>query len=93
MELHYAPDVARAFVLAARRPPDEAAVYDMPGDPVDMSEIADAFESAAEIARGSITFDDLPLPFPDQLPGERFEAAVTPLADGVRETVAHFRAA
>jgi nucleoside-diphosphate-sugar epimerase len=92
-ELHYAPDVANAFVLAARRPAVEAAVYDVSGEPASMSEIAAAIESAAEVAPGSITFGDEPLPFPEQLPGERFDGPVTSLEEGIRETVAHFRAA
>jgi nucleoside-diphosphate-sugar epimerase len=92
-ELHYAPDVARAFVLAAHRPPAEATVYDVSGESTEMSEIAAAIESAADVAPGSITFGDDPLPFPGQLPGERFDAPVTPLAEGIRDTVAHFRAA
>jgi len=90
-ELHYAPDVARAFVLAARRPPAEATVYDVPGNSVHMSEIINAIDAA--VPGAEITFDDEPLPFPEELPGERYDAPVTPLADGVRETVEHFRAA
>jgi UDP-glucuronate 4-epimerase len=88
-ELHYAPDVARAFLLATRQTPEGAAVYDVPGEPVHLSEVVDAIEVAAPGAE--ITFADEPLPFPEQLLGTRFEAPVTPLADGVRETVEHFR--
>ncbi len=44
-------------------------------------------------AAGTITFDDVPLPFPEELPGERLDAHVTPLDVAVRETIEHFRAA
>ncbi len=88
-ELHYAPDVARALVLAARSPAGSAEVYDMPGEPVHMSEVVSAIEAAAPEAE--VTHGDEPLPFPDELPGRRFAAPVTPLTDGVAETIEHFR--
>ncbi len=88
-ELHYAPDVARALVSAARSPADSAVVYDMPGDPVHMSDVVSAIKAAAPGA--DVTHGDQALPFPDELPGPRFDASVTPLADGVAETIAHFR--
>jgi nucleoside-diphosphate-sugar epimerase len=91
-ELHYAPDVARALVLAARRAPEGSAVYDFPGVSSHMSEIVAAIEAAAPEAAGLITFEDVQLPFPEELPGERFDISVTPLAEGIRETVEHFRA-
>jgi UDP-glucuronate 4-epimerase len=88
-ELHYAPDVAKALVLAARSPADSAEVYDMPGEPVHMSDVAAAIEAAAPGA--DVKYGDEPLPLPDELPGTRFEAPVTPLAEGVAETIEHFR--
>jgi UDP-glucuronate 4-epimerase len=90
-ELHYAPDVARAFLLAARRPHEGAGVYEIAGASVHMREVVEAIDSAAPGAVETIDFGDVALPFPEQLPGERFDAPVTPLADGVRETIEHFR--
>jgi len=92
-ELHYAPDVARAFLQAARAEPSGAGVYDFPGRAAHMSEVVAAIEAAAPQAAGLITFEDVSLPFPEELPGERFDCPVTPLADGIRETVEHFRRA
>ena len=92
-ELHYAPDVARAFIQASRTEPRGALVYDFPGAAVPMSEVVAAIEAALPEAAGLVTFDDVQLPFPEELPGERFDAPVTPLADGVRETIELFRAA
>jgi nucleoside-diphosphate-sugar epimerase len=90
-ELHFAPDVARALVLATRRPPVRATVYDVPGAPVHMADIVSAIETV--VPGAEISFEDVPLPFPPELPGERFDSPVTPLADGVRQTIAHFRPA
>ena len=91
-ELHYAPDVAAAFLLAARRPGEGAAVYDMPGAPIHMRDVLSAIDAVSPSAE--IDFEDVALPFPEELPGERFDAPpVTPLADGVRQTIEHFRAA
>jgi len=90
-ELHHAADVARAFILAARQPPAGAAVYDVEGSPDHMADIVAAIEAAAPGAE--ITYEDTPLPFPERLPGERFGAPATALAEGVRATVEHYRAA
>jgi nucleoside-diphosphate-sugar epimerase len=93
---NYTADVARALVAMSRTPYEGAAVFNMPGPVVHMSEVVAAIEAAAPEAAGKITFDDRPLPLPPELAtGGLAEAiggvAVTPLADGVRETVEHFR--
>lgn len=92
-ELNYAPDVARGFVDAARSQTDGARTYEFPGESMHMSEIVAAIERAAPEAAGLITFDDVQLPFPARLPGERLNADVTPLDVAIRETIEHFRAA
>ena len=92
-ELHYAPDVARGFIAAARSSRRGAYAYDFPGTPVSIAEVVETIEAAVPEARGTITFDDVPLPFPDELPGERLDAQTTPLEEAVRDTIEHFRAA
>ncbi len=92
-ELHYAPDVARGFIAAARSDAKGASAFDFPGSPVRMSEVVAAIEAAAPEARGLVEFDDVPLPFPEQLPGERLDVHTTPLGTAVQETIAHFRSA
>jgi len=92
-ELHYAPDVARGFIAAARSEPSGAYAYDFPGTRVTIAEVVEAIEAEIPEAAGTITYDDVPLPFPDELPGQRLEAPTTPLADAVHETIEHFRAA
>ena len=69
-ELHYAPDVARALVLAARSPGGSADVYDMPGEPVHMSEVVSAIEAAAPGA--DVTHGGRAAPVPGRAPRAAF---------------------
>jgi UDP-glucuronate 4-epimerase len=92
--MQYAEDVARSFVAAARSGHQGAAVVNLAGSVVDMREVVAAIEAAVPEARGRISFGDAPLPFPGQvdttndvLPSQ----ATTPLEEGVRRTVGHFR--
>jgi UDP-glucuronate 4-epimerase len=92
-ELHYAPDVARGFVAATRSGAKGALAFDFPGSPVSIAEVVATIEAEVPEAAGTITFDDIPLPFPEELPGERLDAEVTPLDVAVRETIERFRTA
>jgi nucleoside-diphosphate-sugar epimerase len=93
-ELHYAPDVARGFIAAARSNRRGAFAYDFPGTSMSIADVVETIEAAVPAAKGTITFDDVPLPFPDELPGERLpDAQLTPFRDAVHETIEHFRAA
>jgi nucleoside-diphosphate-sugar epimerase len=93
VQLHYAPDAARAFVDAARRSEEGGAlVANLGGPATHVSEIVAAIEAAAPEAAGSIRFDDTPLPFPEEFEGTVHPAPVTPLSEAVRETVELFRA-
>jgi UDP-glucuronate 4-epimerase len=89
-QFHYAPDVAAAFINAARAQNAEAEVYELGGPAVHMSEVVRAIEAAAPQAVGKITFDDTSLPFPERLPGREFDLRQTPLEEGVRATVDAF---
>jgi nucleoside-diphosphate-sugar epimerase len=91
-QLHYAPDVARAFVAAARESVEGAVVANLGGPAVHMDEVVRAIEAAAPGAAGRISFDDVPLPFPEEFRTAR-PVRLKPLADGVRETIERFRAA
>jgi nucleoside-diphosphate-sugar epimerase len=90
-ELHYAPDVARGFIAASRSGAAGAFAYDFPGSAVSMSEVVAAIEAAAPQAQGLVDFDDVPLPFPEQLPGERLDVPTTPLGTAVQETIELYR--
>ena len=93
----YAPDVARAFVLAARAVRDGAAVYNFPGVVAPMEDVVAAIEAAAPAVRGMITWVDRPLAFPESMEAVGLERTVGPvprttLTDGVRETIEHLSA-
>lgn len=94
----FAPDVGRAFALAARAATDGAHVANFPGEPSTMQEVVAAIEAAAPAAAGTITWEEGQLPFPPALEGKLLEHLVGPLprtqlADGVRSTIEHFRRA
>jgi UDP-glucuronate 4-epimerase len=83
-QLHYAPDVARAFVQAARSAADGARTFNLGGPATAIADFVAAVE--AEIPGAEITFDDVALPFPDELPTPWFDSALTPLEEGIHET-------
>jgi UDP-glucuronate 4-epimerase len=92
VQMHYAPDAARAFVDAARDASEGAVVANLGGPPAHVSEVVAAIEAAVPETAGRITFDEAPLPFPEEYEGAARPARPTPLADGVRETIELFRA-
>ena len=86
-QLQYAPDVAAAFVAAARSGGAAgAAIEDIGGPTVRVEEVVAAIEVAAPGAR--IDFEDVVLPFPSATGAP---ATPTALEDGVADTVARFR--
>jgi nucleoside-diphosphate-sugar epimerase len=83
-QLHYAADVARAFIQAARSTPSGAQTFSLGGP-------ATAIATFTELVRGEvpgaeIANDETPLPFPAELPQPWFDCPLTPLAEGIRET-------
>jgi nucleoside-diphosphate-sugar epimerase len=92
----FAPDVGRTFALAARAATEGAHVANFPGEPSTMAEVVAAIEEAAPEVAGKITWKEERLPFPDSLEARLLETLVgqlprTPLAEGVRHTIEHFR--
>ena len=92
----YAPDVARAFLLAADDPGGGAAVYNTPGVGASVEELV--AEIRTVVPDAELTWAGEPLPFPAELEAVGFDREVgtfprTPLADGIAATIAHFRAA
>ena len=90
VQLQLARDVARAFVDASLAANEGAAVHNLPGRRVSVEEIV------ATLDTDSIGFDDVRLPFPDEVDSASFTAAFpdfaeTPLAEGVGATVDRFR--
>ncbi|HEX2303503.1 MAG TPA: NAD(P)-dependent oxidoreductase [Gaiella sp.] len=92
----YAPDVARAFVMAAAASRSDAAVYNVPGVVASVEDVVAAIH--AVVPEAEITWSGDPLPFPSELEALGFDRDVgrfprTTLEDGVAATITHFRAA
>jgi nucleoside-diphosphate-sugar epimerase len=95
-DFHYVADTAAAFLACAERGPRGAHVFNVHGDTADVSEILAAIEAEVPEARGTLSAAGPRLPIPPRLDGRALEGAVpglvhTPLAQGVRETLARFR--
>jgi hypothetical protein len=63
-----------------------------------MSEVVAAIEAAVPEMAGKITYDTVPIPVPEDVDGKPAEDALgpanwRPFAEGVRDTIADFRAA
>jgi UDP-glucuronate 4-epimerase len=96
VQYDFAPDVGRAFALAARAATEDAHVANFPGEASTMAEVVAAIEEAAPEVAGKIKWKDERLPFPESLEGRLLETLVgplprTPLEEGVRRTIEHFR--
>ena len=94
----YADDTARAFIQAARANISGAQVFNIGGTSVSTAEVIAAIEQAQPSAKGQITFDDIPLPFPPEVDNRALVGAIgslefTSLAEGVTETLNIFRRA
>ena len=90
----YAPDLGRAFVMAAHAAVDGARVYNTPGTHASVVQVADAI--AAVVPEAAISWEGAPLPFPSRLEAVGFERDLGPyprttLAQGVAATIAHVR--
>jgi UDP-glucuronate 4-epimerase len=95
-QMHYALDAAHTFVAAARAASDTCAVFNLGGPVSSMREVVTAIEQAAPEVTRAIGFEDTALPFPESLDSGALEETVghtpsTPLAEGVRATIEHFR--
>jgi len=94
-QMQYVQDVARNFVSASRSGYRGARVVNLAGSTVHMREIVAAIEAAAPGMAGQISYDDVQLPFPEQVgphAGELFAMPPeTPLPEGVRSTIERFR--
>jgi nucleoside-diphosphate-sugar epimerase len=95
-QLQYAPDVARAFIAAARTQAAGATVHNLAGSSVHMREVIAAIAAAAPDSAGHISFDDVLLPFPEEVDARSLEGLIghiseTPFDTAVAETVERFR--
>lgn len=95
-QFQYAPDVARAFVQAALAEFDGATVLNLAGEAVTMGDVIAAIEAAAPEAAGLVGFDDVLLPFPEEVDTTGLIETIGPIeelpfADGVADSIDRFR--
>jgi UDP-glucuronate 4-epimerase len=86
-QLQYAPDVAGAFVAAARSRGEGAELRDVGGPAVHTDEVIAAIRAA--VPGAEISYDPVELPFPAGV-GDA-DATPTPLAEGVADAIERFR--
>ena len=92
----YADDVAKAFIKAARADFQGAEAFNIGGASVSMEEIVETIEAILPSQKGTITFEDKSLPFPEEMDNSQLVACIgplheTPLRDGISETIAIFK--
>jgi nucleoside-diphosphate-sugar epimerase len=95
-QLQHVRDVAAAFIAASESGRAGAAVANLPAPSVHMREVVAAIEAAAPASAGTISFEDVQLPFPPEIDSSRLRDLLpgvpeTPLHDGVRDTIERFR--
>ena len=96
--MQYVDDVAQLFIDVANVPFEGAEIYNIQGSVVDMSEVVAAIETAVPAARGTVTYEPNPLPFPDGQDDAPLQALLgdvsyTSLEEGVARTIALFKEA
>jgi nucleoside-diphosphate-sugar epimerase len=94
----HAEDVAAAFITAARADVEGAPCFNLGGTNASMAEVIDAIELAVPTMEGKITYDDAPMPVPEDMDDTEVEKLLGPLSwrpfpEGVATTIADFRAA
>ena len=91
----YAADVARTLILASRSEPAGARVFNLGGSPVAIADWIAAIEDTVPEARGLISFEAAPLPFPSDIEHTSLAALgaipVTPYREAIRETADIYR--
>ncbi len=89
-QFQYAADVAGQFIGAARTASEGAVVRNVGGPSEHVADVVAAIEEVLPDAAGRISFKhDVLLPLPDDM--ESSQQQVTPLRQGVSETIERFR--
>jgi nucleoside-diphosphate-sugar epimerase len=94
-DFQYVADTAAAFIRAATSDLTGAHVFNLHGEAVHVADIVAEIERTLPDARGKITYADEPLQIPAEMDDTAIRAAIgkmtaTPLAEGVRATIARF---
>jgi nucleoside-diphosphate-sugar epimerase len=95
-DFQYAEDVARAFVRCLERPARQAVVYNLRGVLADMPTFLRTLANVAPEAETLISYTERQLPIAPRLSDARLQRdygplTITPLEDGIRETLDRFR--
>lgn len=93
---HYAEDVARLFIRAARFGTTQAHALNVGGATVSMGEWIATIEEVDPATRGLISYEDVALPFVSRVDASGVERLLGPvpmtaLRDGIEESIATFR--
>ncbi len=94
MQFHYAPDMARQFILCAEQPLDGAHGFNLGTTPASVGDVVKIINDTTGI---NGTWDEKPLPFPVGADDVALKATYdtiyqTPIEQGVKETIAAFKA-
>lgn len=97
VQFQYAPDVAAAFVQAARTLSAGASVHNLAGEVHAIADVIRAIEQAAPETAGTITAVADALKLPEAVDAGTLASAIgpleeVPLVDGVADTIGRFRA-
>jgi nucleoside-diphosphate-sugar epimerase len=92
----YVDDVAKVFIKAARTDFQGAEVFNIGGTSGSVKEIVETIEAIVPAQKGTITFEDKALPFPEEMDNSQLVACLgplheTPLREGISETIAIFK--
>ena len=91
----YAPDVAATLIAASRAESSGAHVFNLPGVVADGTALLAAIEASVPGAGDLVRFEPADLPFPTEIDTDGIEVLgplpITPLVDGVRESVGIYR--
>ena len=94
MQFHFAPDVARQFILAAEQPLDGAYGFNLGTPPATVSDFVAIAKGV--LPEAQIEVADNPLPFPAGFDDSALRASFdtvyeTPLEDGIAQSIAHIQ--
>lgn len=97
-QFQHAQDVARVFIAAARAPLTGSHAFSIGGRISAVGEMVAGIEAAVPGARGTISYADEVLAFPEAFDDAPLRAAIgdwseTPLADGIASTIETYRRA
>lgn len=91
----YVDDVARTLLAASTSRLDGAHVFNLGGSVASMTQLVETIESIVPEARGLVTFDPKPLPFPAEIDHDGLAALgpvpVTPFAAGIAASAEIYR--